>query len=63
LHATDRLSSLYGDLDAIAKTVPAGKLGDPDDFGHVAAFVCSEHAKFVTGVAIPLDGGALHGLQ
>ncbi|MBU3717629.1 MAG: SDR family oxidoreductase, partial [Actinobacteria bacterium] len=53
----------YGDLDAIAKTVPAGKLGDPDDFGHVAAFVCSEHAKFVTGVAIPLDGGALHGLQ
>lgn len=63
LHATDRLSSLYGDLDSIAKTVPAGKLGDPDDFGHVAAFVCSEHAKFVTGVAIPLDGGALHGLQ
>jgi 3-oxoacyl-[acyl-carrier protein] reductase len=63
LHATDRLSSLYGDLDAIARTVPAGKLGDPDDFGHVAAFVCSEHAKFVTGVAIPLDGGALHGLQ
>ena len=63
LHATDRLSSLYGDLDAVAKTVPAGKLGDPDDFGHVAAFVCSEHAKFVTGVAIPLDGGALHGLQ
>ncbi|MFZ9398943.1 MAG: SDR family oxidoreductase, partial [Ilumatobacteraceae bacterium] len=55
LHATDRLSSLYGDLDAIARTVPAGKLGDPDDFGHVAAFVCSEHAKFVTGVAIPLD--------
>ncbi|MBM3799767.1 MAG: SDR family oxidoreductase [Actinobacteria bacterium] len=63
LHATDRVSSLYGDLDAVAKTVPAGKLGDPDDFGHVAAFVCSEHAKFVTGVAIPLDGGALHGLQ
>ena len=63
LHATDRLSSLYGDLDAVAKSVPAGKLGDPDDFGHVAAFVCSEHAKFVTGVAIPLDGGALHGLQ
>ncbi|MBU3689952.1 MAG: short-chain dehydrogenase [Acidimicrobiales bacterium mtb01] len=63
LHATDRLSSIYGDLDAVAKTVPAGRLGDPDDFGHVAAFVCSEHAKFVTGVAIPLDGGALHGLQ
>ena len=63
LHATDRLTSLYADLDAVAASVPARTLGDPDDFGHVAAFVCSEHAKFITGVAIPLDGGALHGLQ
>jgi 3-oxoacyl-[acyl-carrier protein] reductase len=63
LHATDRLTSLYADLDAVAAAVPSGTLGDPDDFGHVAAFVCSEHAKFITGAAIPLDGGALHGLQ
>lgn len=63
LHATDRLTSLYGDLDAVAASIPARALGDPDDFGHVAAFVCSEHAKFITGAAIPLDGGALHGLQ
>lgn len=63
LHATDRLTSLYGDLDAVASAIPARRLGDPDDFGHVAAFMCSEHTKFVTGVALPLDGGALHGLQ
>lgn len=63
LHATDRLTSLYGDLDAVAAAIPSRTLGDPDDFGHVAAFVCSEHAKFITGAAIPLDGGALHGLQ
>lgn len=63
LHATERLASLYGDLDAVARTIPTGRVGDPDDFGHVAAFVCSEHAKFITGTAIPLDGGALHGLQ
>ena len=63
LHATDRLSAIYADLEAVAASVPAGRLGDPDDFGQVAAFVCSEHAKFVTGAAIPLDGGALHGLQ
>ncbi len=63
LHATERLASLYGDLDAVARTIPAGRVGDPDDFGHVAAFICSEHAKFITGTAIPLDGGALHGLQ
>jgi len=47
----------------VAASIPAGRLGDPDDFGNVAAFLCSEHAKFVTGVALPLDGGALHGLQ
>lgn len=63
LHATDRLTSLYGDLEAVAAAIPSRTLGDPDDFGHVAAFVCSEHAKFITGAAIPLDGGALHGLQ
>lgn len=63
LHATERLASLYGDLSEVARTIPAGRVGDPDDFGHVAAFICSEHAKFITGAAIPLDGGALHGLQ
>jgi 3-oxoacyl-[acyl-carrier protein] reductase len=28
----------------------------------VAAFLCSEHARFVTGVALPVDGGAYLGL-
>jgi 3-oxoacyl-[acyl-carrier protein] reductase len=63
LHLTDRLSSLYSDPSALASSIPAGVVGDPDDFGHVAAFMCSEHAKFMTGVGLPLDGGALHGLQ
>ncbi|MEY4361771.1 MAG: hypothetical protein RL391_1077 [Actinomycetota bacterium] len=63
LHATDRLAQLYGDLTEVARSIPTGTIGDPEDFGHVAAFVCSEHAKFITGAAIPLDGGALHGLQ
>lgn len=63
LHLTDRLSAIYADPAALAASVPTGKLGDPDDFGRVAAFLCSEHCKFITGSAIPLDGGALHGLQ
>ncbi|MFM8528630.1 MAG: SDR family oxidoreductase [Ilumatobacteraceae bacterium] len=57
LHLTDRLASLYPDPSAVASSIPAGRLGDPDDFGNVAAFMCSEHAKFVTGVALPVDGG------
>lgn len=63
LHLTDRLSALYPDPQTLATTIPTGRLGDPDDFGRVVAFVCSEHARFITGASIPLDGGALRGLQ
>lgn len=63
LHRTDRLANLYGDTSGLAAGIPAGILGDPDDFGRVAAFMCSVHTRFVTGVALPLDGGSLHGLQ
>jgi 3-oxoacyl-[acyl-carrier protein] reductase len=64
LHATDRLHSVYGDdLSALAATVPTGTVGEPADFGALAAFLCSDAAKFITGAAIPVDGGAAHGLQ
>ena len=64
LHATERLNSVYGsDLASVAADIPAGTLGEPDDFGRLAAFLCSVSAKFVTGAAIPVDGGASHGLQ
>jgi 3-oxoacyl-[acyl-carrier protein] reductase len=63
LHATDRLITLHGgDPAAAAATVPARRLGDPADFGAVVAFLCSEQAKFVTGVALQVDGGAYPGL-
>ena len=42
----------------LAASLPVGFLGSADDFGAFAAFLCSEHARFVTGTAIPLDGGA-----
>ena len=35
-----------------------GPVGEPDDFGGVVAFLCSEHAKFLTGAAIHVDGGS-----
>lgn len=64
LHATDRLHSVYGeDLSELAASIPAGVVGDPADFGRIAAFLCSDAARFVTGAAIPVDGGAAHGLQ
>jgi 3-oxoacyl-[acyl-carrier protein] reductase len=57
LHLTDRLKQVYGDA------LPDRPLGDPADFGQVVAFLCSEQARFVTGVALNVDGGDYAGLQ
>lgn len=62
-HATDRLRSMYGDdLSAAAAAVPTGSLGHPTDFGAVVAFLCSTQARFITGSALAVDGGAVRGL-
>ena len=64
LHETDRLRQLYGgDAASAAATVPTGELGRPEDFGRVATFLCSDAARFITGSAILVDGGAYLGLQ
>ena len=52
LHATDRVL----DLGA------TGRTGDPADFGKVVAFLCSQPAGFVNGVALGVDGGVVTGL-
>jgi 3-oxoacyl-[acyl-carrier protein] reductase len=59
--ATDRLASNWGGweemMEGAAKDVPAGRLGNPDEYGDLVAFICSEQASFLTGTIIPLDGG------
>jgi len=63
LHATDRLREVFGDTEKLAAGLPVGKLGDPNDFGRIVAFLCSDSARFITGAAIPVDGGGSRGLQ
>lgn len=64
VHATDRLAALDpAARDALLADVPSGRLGDPADLGAVVAFLCSRHAGFLTGVALPVDGGATRALQ
>ena len=57
LHLTDRLQEIYGN------GLPDRPLGDPSDFGQVVAFLCSEQARFTTGVQLHVDGGDYAGLQ
>lgn len=53
------------DLDAAvalrAKGNPAGRLGDPSEFGDACAFFCSAQSGFITGQNLVLDGGAYPG--
>jgi 3-oxoacyl-[acyl-carrier protein] reductase len=39
-------------------SIPAGRLGEPREFGATCAFLCSALAGFTTGMNIHLDGGA-----
>jgi 3-oxoacyl-[acyl-carrier protein] reductase len=42
--------------------IPMGRIGDPAEFGRVAAFLLSPAASYLTGLAIPIDGGAVRAL-
>ncbi|MER7891161.1 SDR family oxidoreductase [Micromonospora sp. NPDC094482] len=42
--------------------IPLRRIGDPAEFGRVAAFVLSPAASYLTGLTVPVDGGALRGL-
>jgi NAD(P)-dependent dehydrogenase (short-subunit alcohol dehydrogenase family) len=42
----------------MAQTIyPLQTIGEPQDVGHMAVFVASDHAKWITGAIIPVDGG------
>jgi 3-oxoacyl-[acyl-carrier protein] reductase len=49
-------------FDRIAANIPLGRLGDPHEFGNLAAFLVSEAASYVTGTAITIDGGLSKGV-
>jgi len=63
--ATDRIRELYPDAGAqaaAAAAVPLRRIGDPAEFGRVAAFLLSPAAGYLTGCVIPIDGGSIRSL-
>ncbi|WP_407543302.1 SDR family oxidoreductase (plasmid) [Deinococcus radiomollis] len=47
---------------ASEKQIPMGRLGQPEEFGRVAAFLCSPAAAYINGGALLVDGGAVTSL-
>jgi len=51
-----------GDLEAhwreVSKRVPVGRVGEPEEFADLVAFLVSERAGYITGSAVNFDGGA-----
>jgi 3-oxoacyl-[acyl-carrier protein] reductase len=66
MFATERLADTRGSLDdareLARQTVPAGRLGEPAEYGDLVAYLCSERASYLTGSVIPLDGGMVRAI-
>ena len=64
--ATDRLADNWGGREQMERHaiegIPAGRLGQPAEYGALVAFLCSERAAYVTGTSIPIDGGLLRSI-
>ncbi len=70
---TDRLKAITGaaakkagksveEIDAARiKTIPAGRFGDPEEFGQLCAYLASAQAGYITGQNFLIDGGAFPG--
>jgi 3-oxoacyl-[acyl-carrier protein] reductase len=61
--ATDRLAENEGSMEnaerTARETIPARRLGLPEEFGDLVAFLASDRAAYINGTAIPIDGGLL----
>ncbi len=46
-------------LKALVAEIPAGRIGQPEEFGAAVAFLCSPAAAYINGINLPVDGGRL----
>ncbi|MEV7389104.1 SDR family NAD(P)-dependent oxidoreductase [Streptomyces sp. NPDC091215] len=57
MRAAFQEGAIDASLNAIAATVPLGRVGVPDDVARMALFLASDAASYLTGTVIPVDGG------
>lgn len=61
--AAQRQSRPVEEVTAASRsTIPMGRYGEPDEFGQVVSFLCSEEAVYMTGTTVSVDGGKSPGL-
>ena len=46
----------------VAKEIPLGRVGEPEDMGSLVAYLCSDAAAYITGQLIAVDGGQVRGI-
>ncbi|TXE10939.1 SDR family oxidoreductase [Gelidibacter salicanalis] len=44
-------------FEKLSKTQPIGRMGKPEEIAHLALYLCSDEASFITGTDFPIDGG------
>jgi NAD(P)-dependent dehydrogenase (short-subunit alcohol dehydrogenase family) len=58
----DKMAKLSAEHRApIERAVPLGRIGRPDEIASAVAWLCSDHAAFITGAVLSIDGGRLAG--
>ena len=59
---TDMLQKLSEEqIKEYLQSIPLGRLGEPEEIGEIIAFLASDHAGYITGSLIPIDGGLYMG--
>jgi 3-oxoacyl-[acyl-carrier protein] reductase len=62
LHASMANITVEEAYAAMARTIAAGRLGRPEEFGDACAYLCSAQAGFISGQNLQIDGGSYGGV-